>query len=78
MIFDLTKYCSTSEDHCDILAATKRMQAKVFQIIGKINDIAEAYSDMPTFTEEEIKAETNVIGNDIGQLIRIIFDIKML
>lgn len=51
---------------------------KLFALIDKINNIAECYVDFPTQTDEQIRQEGGIIGKNIGQIIRMLLNIKTL
>lgn len=54
------------------------MTSKVFMLIDKFNTIAETYQEQPDETDAEINKEGEIIGQNIGMIVRMILDIQYL
>ena len=74
--YDLTQHCETND--CSGQKIFSNLTVKVFNIIDKLNSIAETYQEQPDETDEEINQEGETIGMNIGMIVRMVLDIQTL
>ena len=74
IIYDLSTFCTHA--NCDFTVVLANAQAKVFKVIGTLNDLAEILSNhQPDYSDlVEGFDKYDVIGESFGKTIRILFD----
>lgn len=71
----LYRHCDKAD--CSSAKVISNMTSKIFQIIDKINSLAEVYVDQENQTDEQVRVVATGMGKNIGSLVRIALDIKM-